>query len=102
MANVLVRDLDDDVLKQLKAAAKAHGRSLRSYFHTHARIRNVMRPLTLCLTLLGLVAATAGLRAETHRFVPKVFYNTFSGAHPRALRIKSGGFPSRGLEGWLP
>lgn len=49
-----------------------------------------MRPLTLCLTLLGLVAATAGLRAETHRFVPKVFHNTFSGANPPALRIKSG------------
>jgi hypothetical protein len=27
MANVLVRNLDDDVLKQLKAAAKAHGPS---------------------------------------------------------------------------
>jgi acetamidase/formamidase len=28
--------------------------------------------------------------AETHRFVPKTFYNTFSFAHPPALRIKSG------------
>jgi hypothetical protein len=28
--------------------------------------------------------------AETHRFEPKVFYNTFSGAHPLALRIKPG------------
>ena len=28
MANVLVRDLDDDVLKQLKASAKANHRSL--------------------------------------------------------------------------
>src|SRR5438445_275013 len=26
--------------------------------------------------------------SETHRFEPKVFYNTFSGAHPPALRIK--------------
>ena len=33
MANVLVRDLDDDVLKQLKAAAKAHGRSLQAEIH---------------------------------------------------------------------
>lgn len=49
----------------------------------------VMKPFTLFLTL-GVVAATAGLQADTHRFVPKVFYNTFSGAHPPALRIKSG------------
>ena len=33
MANVLVRDLDDDVLRHLKAAAKAHGRSLQSEIH---------------------------------------------------------------------
>jgi len=33
MANVLVRDLDDDVLKQLKAAAKANGRSLQAEIH---------------------------------------------------------------------
>ena len=28
MANLLVRDLDDEVLKRLEAAAKSHGRSL--------------------------------------------------------------------------
>lgn len=33
MANVLVRDLDDDVLKQLKASAKAHRRSLQAEIH---------------------------------------------------------------------
>jgi plasmid stability protein len=33
MANVLIRDLDDRVLKQLKAAAKAHGRSLQAEIH---------------------------------------------------------------------
>ena len=33
MANVLVRDLDDGVLKQLKAAAKTHGRSLQAEIH---------------------------------------------------------------------
>ena len=33
MANVLVRDLDDVVLKQLKVAAKAHGRSLQAEIH---------------------------------------------------------------------
>jgi plasmid stability protein len=33
MPDVLVRDLDDDVLKQLKAAAKANGRSLQAELH---------------------------------------------------------------------
>jgi plasmid stability protein len=33
MANVLVRNLDDDVLKQLKASARAHGRSLQAEIH---------------------------------------------------------------------
>jgi hypothetical protein len=37
MANVLVRDLDDDVLKQLKASAKAHGRSLQAEIHEALR-----------------------------------------------------------------
>jgi plasmid stability protein len=33
MANLLVRDLDEDILKRLKAAAKAHGRSLQAEIH---------------------------------------------------------------------
>jgi len=33
MANVLIRDLDEDVLTQLKASAKAHGRSLQAEIH---------------------------------------------------------------------
>ena len=33
MANVLVRDLDEGVLKRLKASAKAHGRSLQAEIH---------------------------------------------------------------------
>ena len=33
MANLLIRDLDDDVVRQLKAAAKAHGRSLQAEIH---------------------------------------------------------------------
>lgn len=33
MANVLIRDLDDEVLRQLKASAKAHGRSLQAEIH---------------------------------------------------------------------
>ena len=33
MSDVLIRDLDEGVLKQLKAAAKAHGRSLQAEIH---------------------------------------------------------------------
>ena len=40
MANVLVRDLDDEVLKQLKAAAKANGRSLQAEIHDVLRRAN--------------------------------------------------------------
>ena len=44
MPNVLVRDLDGDVLKQLKAAAKANHRSLQAEIHDvlrRASTRNV-------------------------------------------------------------
>ena len=37
MANVLVRGLDDDVVKQLKAAASEHGRSLQAEIHAVLR-----------------------------------------------------------------
>src|SRR5882757_1421469 len=37
-----------------------------------------------------LLAASLGVRAETHTFVPTVYYNTYSFAHPPALRIKPG------------
>jgi plasmid stability protein len=33
MPDVLVRGLDDEVLRQLKASAKAHGRSLQAEIH---------------------------------------------------------------------
>ena len=39
--------------------------------------------------LLTLALAATGF-AETHRFEPKEFYNTFSGAHTPVLRIKPG------------
>jgi amidase len=50
---------------------------------------------TACLTLFTVAAAlciaNAPTRAaETHRFVPERFYNTYSAAHPPALRIKPG------------
>ncbi len=43
--------------------------------------------LVLASTLL-LAPAHAG--ADTHQFIPTVFYNTYSFAHPPALRIKPG------------
>lgn len=40
MANVLVRHLDEAVLKHLKTAAKAHGRSLQAEIHDVLRRAN--------------------------------------------------------------
>ena len=44
----------------------------------------------LASAVLAVVFATAGLSADTHRFVPTQFYNTYSFAHPVALRVKPG------------
>lgn len=46
------------------------------------------RSLALCLVAFGLIASPAW--ADTHRFTPTVFYNTYSFTHPPALRIKPG------------
>jgi amidase len=48
--------------------------------------------MRLCLFVIALSIAGAAtvVRADTHRFVPTTFYNTYSFAHPPALRIKSG------------
>ena len=43
MANVLIRNLDDDILKQLKTAAKAHGRSLQAEIHEVLRNASARR-----------------------------------------------------------
>ena len=43
MANVLIRNLDGNVLKQLKAAAKAHGRSLQAEIHEVLRTAGARR-----------------------------------------------------------
>src|ERR1043165_5960699 len=40
--------------------------------------------------LTTLLLASVPLGAETHQFIPTVFYNTYSFAHPPALRIKPG------------
>src|ERR1700681_5055433 len=46
-----------------------------------------MKPL-LCIILVVSLSATTF--AETYRFEPKEFYNTFSGAHKPVLTIKPG------------
>ena len=47
--------------------------------------------LRLLIPVLLLMPVAVGLQAqETHRFVPERYYNTFSSAHPPALRIKPG------------
>lgn len=38
----------------------------------------------------AVLLSTPALRADTHRFSPTQFYNTYSFAHPVALRIRSG------------
>ena len=43
MANLLVRNLDDDVLKNLTAAAQAHGRSLQAEVHEVLRNASAKR-----------------------------------------------------------
>jgi amidase len=43
-------------------------------------------PIVVFVTLWAAVR----LQAETHRFVPQAFYNTYSFAHPPALHIKPG------------
>jgi len=48
---------------------------------------SVLKPLVLVLLILGAVVRVA---AETHTFIPQAFYNTYSFAHPPALRIKPG------------
>lgn len=42
------------------------------------------------ITAAVVLLTVSGLRADTHRFSPTQFYNTYSFAHPPALRVKSG------------
>jgi amidase len=48
-----------------------------------------MRALVLFVVVLAMQASVR-LVAETHRFIPQQFYNTYSFAHPPALRVKPG------------
>jgi plasmid stability protein len=43
MPNILVRNLDQEVLEQLKSAAKAHGRSLQAEIHEALRSAGTRR-----------------------------------------------------------
>jgi acetamidase/formamidase len=46
--------------------------------------------LVVVASLLATGAAGSSGSAETHRFVPQTYYNTYSAAHPPALRIRPG------------
>jgi amidase len=48
-----------------------------------------MRRIALIAIALS-VRVSVGIAAETHRFIPQQFYNTYSFAHPPALHIKPG------------
>jgi len=48
-----------------------------------------MRLFIVTLVASAITASTV-VRADTHRFMPEKFYNTYSFAHPPALRIKPG------------
>lgn len=48
-------------------------------------VKFVTRSVMCALALIPVIA-----HAETHRFIAKEYYTTFSGAHPVALRIKPG------------
>src|SRR5438046_2055874 len=49
-----------------------------------------VRPSGVFTVLAMVLMATRVLVADTHRFVPEHFYNTYSEAHPPALRIRPG------------
>jgi len=46
--------------------------------------------LFMCTFVVSVIAASSVVVGDTHRFVPDKFYNTYSFAHPPALRIKPG------------
>jgi acetamidase/formamidase len=48
------------------------------------------RPFALALAAAVFAGGAGPASADTHRFVPDRFYNTFSFAHPPVLRIKPG------------
>jgi len=53
----------------------------------HRRAWRALRSITIASAISAAATAAA---AETHHFVPTQFYNTWSFAHPPALRVKPG------------
>src|SRR5438874_1264941 len=53
---------------------------------------DVMTARSVALVCVASAFLTAGgqVRSEPHRFTPQIFYNTYSAAHPPALRIRPG------------
>ncbi len=49
-----------------------------------------MKPSFLAVLIIGSLFPSATATAETFQFIPTVFYNTYSFAHPPALHIKPG------------
>ena len=49
-----------------------------------------VRWVALACLVAPFAAAGGQIRSETHRFSPQSFYNTYSAAHPPALRIRPG------------
>ncbi len=69
MANLLVRDIDAQTLARLKAAAKAHGRSLQSEIHD------------------ALQRASTGSLAETRRLSKKWLTRLGASGHSDTTEI---------------
>jgi plasmid stability protein len=70
MPNVLVRNLDDDVLEQLKSAAKANRRSLQAEIHDvlrRANTRNLAE--TRRLSTKWLKRLTRGSHSDSARLI---------------------------------
>src|SRR5262245_17076103 len=42
------------------------------------------------VTILAVVGIGVSMRAETVRYIPTIFYNTYSAAHPPAAHVKPG------------
>jgi len=55
-----------------------------------ARYTVTMTTFRLFVSFAWLLVAPGILAAETHRLIPERFYNSYSAAHPPALRIKPG------------
>jgi plasmid stability protein len=74
MANLLVRNLDDDVLKQLKAAARAHGRSLQAEIHDVLCVADIGRIAVETVSCRALAEDAHALANATGRTVYDSMY----------------------------